>query len=163
MVNVNVRMLLFLSVAAILAGCEAPTDEHDEGTVAHSEALPSDEPAAEDAVADPDWAGPTQVETDWAGPTEVGDGRSGEASADWAGPTKVDESERGEASADWAGPTAVDKASALACWPRIEASGWYCCGRFRECKAVYICEYCTNSKSCYRQGGIQERSSPGCY
>lgn len=62
-----------------------------------------------------------------------------------------------------AGPTAVDEGNnLLACWPRIEASGWYCCGRFRECKSVYICEYCTNSKSCYLQG-TQERSSPGCY
>ncbi len=78
-----------------------------------------------------------------------------ELGPDWAGPTQVE--------ADWAGPTAPDKATGvLACWPRIEASGWYCCGRFRECKAVYICEYCTNSKSCYRQG-INERSSPGCY
>ena len=51
----------------------------------------------------------------------------------------------------------------LGCWPRIEASNWYCCGRFRECKAVYICEYCTNSKSCYQQGSLHERSSPGCY
>ena len=63
-----------------------------------------------------------------------------------------------------AAPTAVDKDDTLLeCWPRIEASNWYCCGRFRECKAVYICEYCTNSKSCYQQGSIRERSSPGCY
>jgi hypothetical protein len=63
-----------------------------------------------------------------------------------------------------AGPTAVDNGNnLLACWPRIEATNWYCCGRFRECKRVYICEYCTNSKSCYQQGGVRERSSPGCY
>lgn len=129
MVNINVRTL-FLSLATmILIGCEAPTDEGDEGAGAHAEAPPSDEPAA-DGTERPDWAGPTEVD------------------------------ENGEESADWAGPTAVDKANH--CWPRIEASGWYCCGRFRECKAVYICEYCTNSKSCYTQG-IQERSSPGCY
>jgi hypothetical protein len=60
-------------------------------------------------------------------------------------------------------PSAADKDNRLqACWPRIEASGWYCCGRFRECKSVYICEYCTNSKSCYLQG-TENRSSPGCY
>jgi len=127
MVNVNVRTLLFLLVTMNLLGCEAPTDEGDEGTGAHSEAIESDEPAADGAGVGPDWAGPTQVEVDWAG------------------------------------PTAVDKANGvLACVPRIEASGWYCCGRFRECKSVYICEYCTNSKSCYLQG-INERSSPGCY
>ena len=71
-----------------------------------------------------------------------------------------DDAEAGQGSA---GPTAVDKGNnLLSCWPRIEASGWYCCGRFRECKSVYICEYCTNSKSCYLQG-TEERSSPGCY
>jgi hypothetical protein len=69
-----------------------------------------------------------------------------------------------EVGPDGAGPTAVDQGNnLLACWPRIEASNWYCCGRFRECKVVYICEYCTNSKSCYQQGGVRERSSPGCY
>jgi hypothetical protein len=119
MVNVNVRtpLFLFLLMTMSFVGCAAQIDESDEGTGAHSEALASAEPAADDA--------------------EVGPG--------------------------WAGPTAVDKGNnLLACWPRIEASNWYCCGRFRECKAVYICEYCTNSKSCYLQG-TQERSSPGCY
>lgn len=79
-----------------------------------------------------------------------------QAGPEWAGPTGAE--------ADWAGPTDVGEASsALACTPRIEASNWYCCGRFRECKVVYICEYCANSKSCYQQGGVWERSSPGCY
>jgi hypothetical protein len=72
----------------------------------------------------------------------------------------ADDAEVGSGSA---APTAADKGNSLqACWPRIEASGWYCCGRFRECKSVYICEYCTNSKSCYLQG-TENRSSPGCY
>lgn len=73
----------------------------------------------------------------------------------------ADDAEVGPVSA---GPTEADEGNnLLACWPRIEATNWYCCGRFRECKVVYICVYCTNSKSCYQQGGIQEQSSPGCY
>jgi len=134
-VNVRIPLFLFLLMTMSLASCAAQIEERDEGTGAHSEALASAEPAADDA----------EVGPGWAGPTEVGDGRSGEPSADGAGPTAVDKGN-----------------NLLACWPRIEASGWYCCGRFRECKAVYICEYCTNSKSCYLQG-TQERSSPGCY
>lgn len=79
-------------------------------------------------------------------------------------PIEVDESTSREAIGNWGGSTPADSSNkASSCIPRIEASNWYCCGRFRECKAVYICEYCPNSKSCYRQGGLQERYSPGCY